>query len=79
MLQQSVFGAAYEDEIATGMYDNMSKADVAELLIKSDLSPMMYPKDKEVILKFIEENKINDSYDKTDVLDIVRMLLKMGL
>ena len=40
---------------------------------------MIYPKDNTLITEFIQENKNKDSFEKQDLVDISKMLIKQWI
>ena len=57
MLLQALLGPDFEEQIKEGRISSMPLEEMAEIMFKSELAKMMYPKDKTVIGTFIEANR----------------------
>ncbi|TNV82340.1 hypothetical protein FGO68_gene6913 [Halteria grandinella] len=77
MLKQSVLGSDYE--MREGAFVKMTPQFTVDTLYASELASVMYPKDKNMIQAFITENRRKDQYNKQDLLDIAKMLIKRNI
>jgi hypothetical protein len=77
MLKQSVLGANYE--MKEGTFIKMTPQSVVDTLVGCELAGIMYPKDKNLVQSFITENRRKDNYNKQDLLDIAKMLIKRNI
>lgn len=79
MLLFSVFGPKVEEDSKKGKYNGLSLAGVVDILKKSELAGHMYQGDAGFINNFVLDNRKKASYDRADVLDLAKMLIKRCL
>lgn len=74
----SLLGDGYEGNIKAGKYSKLSLDEVVDLFSKSEMADTFFPKDKQLIADFVNDNRKKDIYDQTDLLDLTRMFVKLN-
>jgi hypothetical protein len=64
---------------APAQFSKMAIKDITNVIFVSELAGVMYPKDQMFINNFILDNRKKDTYDKQDLLDLTRMLIKTSI
>lgn len=76
LLLSSLLGDKFEDDIKEGKFNKFSKDEIVDILLKSDLAGMMYPKDKKLVDEFVKETLDKPVYERADLIFISKILVK---
>ena len=78
LLIQSLLGQNAEEETKKGKFSGLSETKTVEILKESEPAGHLYSKDTAFLSMFIKDNRRKDSYQRSDLLDIARMLIKQS-
>ena len=77
--EQKKFGKVVVKKSAPAAYTKMPIKDLVNVIFNSELAGVFYPKDQVFINNFVLDNRKKDNYEKQDLLDLTRMLIKTSI
>ena len=79
LIYSTTLGPDYEKHIKDGMYRDMEREKIIDLIYLSSLAGPFYPKDQKTIDKQVEQNGKEKNFDEKDMLEVTKQLLLLNL
>jgi pyrrolidone-carboxylate peptidase len=77
--EQKKLGKVVVKKSNNATYSKMPVKDLVNVIFNSELAGVFYPKDQIYINNFILDNRKKDTYEKQDLIDLTRMLIKTSI
>ncbi len=77
--EQKKLGKVVVKKSNNASYSKLPLKELVSVIFSSELAGVFYPKDQIYINNFILDNRKKDTYEKQDLLDLTRMLIKTSI